>query len=280
MSCTSDRCSIMTRFAGAFLALSLLGSTVGCSDSPTEQADRSPTPCFTMSVYTLMEDCPFGRVIFFLDPMCSKDDRTYFRDLDVRWDFDDDGIWDTEWGPIFPNVSYDPNPIGMTIWRARCEVRDAADNTSVRRDSLDLRAILPEPPDIIAGRIVITTEASGGSYVDTVSANQAFGITIWDRCWLESDGPSVKTEFRIDGALVYAQWGTCMPGIQGWCFGHGRDGFVLPDGGVHQIEVVLDADNEIIETNEANNSAHRSLVVVPTKTRGAHGRSVASDLTR
>jgi len=55
-------------------------------------ANAPPVACFTVTPRTSDTDTAFA-----VDASCSSDDMTPFADLEVRWDWDSDGIYDTGW---------------------------------------------------------------------------------------------------------------------------------------------------------------------------------------
>jgi hypothetical protein len=213
-----------------------------------------------MGVVRLSGTCPLA-VRFIVNPDCSRDDHTPYEDLEIRWDFNADGTWDTVYGPLKNQWDAGPSSVSATIWRVRCEVRDHRGQTSERVDSLDLRPLLPRPPDIIAGKIEVTLEGSMCD-LDTVSVGEPFCLWIFKRCWMEPTEELYLTQWRLDGELFFEYWAHVSPPPLDACSGHGRCRLTIDQAGTYHIQVSLDATNAVLETDETNNVAGRSLVVV------------------
>ena len=72
----------------------LVATIAGCSeDEDTQQPQfEPPAACFTAT-----PDSGTVETIFLLDASCTSDEETPAAVLEVRWDWEDDGTWDTEW---------------------------------------------------------------------------------------------------------------------------------------------------------------------------------------
>jgi hypothetical protein len=239
----------------AILIIACLG---GCTNDEFCPRDCPPTACIRMGVIRYISDCPLT-VRFLVNPDCSGDDCTPYENLQIRWDFGADGAWDTDFGPMKSQWGAGPSSVAATMWRVRCEVRDLAGQTSQTTDSLDLRPLLPRPPDIIAGRIRVTRGESSRD-VDTVLVGESFWIWIHERCWIDPAGQGFLTEYRLDGQVIGQDQEHVTPPLDG-CWASGR-GFSIAEPGTHQIQVTLDATNVIVETDETNNIATKRIVVV------------------
>lgn len=243
------------------LGLVAAGLCAGCSDeSSTAGPDNPPSACFRIYMSRSEAVCPL-EVWFDVVPFCTEDDHTPYDDLQVRWDYGDDGVWDTGFAP--PTSRYDGRPASVhdPVWRVRCEVRDAAGNTAQARDSVVLHERLPPAPDIMAGRLRVTLE-HGCAALDTVYAGEAFEIGIYERCWMDASDEAYETDYLIDGEVEYAQWGAPSRPF-GCCSGHGKCCFTIDTPGAHEIRVVLDAGGAFAETDETNNTATKTLIVLP-----------------
>jgi hypothetical protein len=176
--------------------------------------------------------------------------------MDVRYDYDNNGVWDTDYVPLEVNADYSPMIVSNPIWTARCEVRDEAGNTAEAVASMDLSAsdLVPGYPDIVAGKITAP---------DTIGVDEPFLVLIAERCWVDSSSTSYKTEMYLDDALWVEQWGLSDPSV-GSCSSHGRVGLSISTLGPHEITVVLEAEDVLAEVDETNNAAQHTIVVVPS----------------
>ncbi len=242
------------------LAVVVLGILAGCSsEDGLCPRDLPPTACIRMGVVRFVSHCPLA-IRFHANPDCSEDDRTPYEDLQIRWDFDADGTWDTGFGPMKSRWDAGPSSLCDTIWHLRCEVRDLAGQTGETTDSLDLRPLLPRPPDIIAGEVTVRLLDSAGE-VDTVSVGQRFCILICERCWMDPTDDSFLIEYQLDGEVIGQVWSHVSPPMGG-CWGSGNCNFTIDQAGTHHMKVTLDAGNTIVETNETNNIGVKDLVVI------------------
>jgi hypothetical protein len=251
----SRACNLLSLVA--VLILACLG---GCTDDGGScPEDLPPTACVRMSVVEYSGPCPLT-VEFRINPSCSHDDRTPYEDLQIRWDFGADGTWDTDFGPLKARWDGGPSSVSAAIWRVRCELRDLAGQTSEAVDSLDLRPLLPRPPDIMAGRLVVELEGSWRE-VDTVSVGERFVVFTYQRCWMDPTEDLYLIEYRLDGEILDQAWAHVTPAVGG-CHSYGKGGLTIDQAGTYQIQTTLDAANTIPESNEMNNVASKSLVVV------------------
>jgi hypothetical protein len=241
----------------AVLSLSYLaGCATECQVCPE---DLPPTACLRMGVVRYSDYCPLT-VRFLVNPDCSYDDQTPYEDLEIRWDRGADGTWDTEFGPMEAHWHVGPWSVADTMWWVRCEVRDHAGQTSETVDSLDLRPLLPRPPDIIAGRLTVRLEGSAHD-VDTVSVGERFSVSAYERCWMDPTEDLFLIEFQLDGEILSQGWAHVTPAL-GSCQSTGQGGLTIDQAGTYQIKVVFDASNVFLESNEDNNVSAKSLVVV------------------
>ncbi|MCK4547362.1 MAG: SUMF1/EgtB/PvdO family nonheme iron enzyme [Candidatus Eisenbacteria sp.] len=68
----------------------VLTTTCGEDDKPTPPVNTAPTACFTVS-----PDSGTTETVFQFDASCSSDKKGPASDLEVRWDWESDGTWDT-----------------------------------------------------------------------------------------------------------------------------------------------------------------------------------------
>ena len=102
----------------------------GCSDS-TVPVDDDKHPHAEIEIYFkdyVTEGYPFTH--FDVNPLRCSDDITPRHRLDVRWDFQDDGHWDTEFEPLEYIDGVRLSPLPRDVWRVRCEVRDGISQVS------------------------------------------------------------------------------------------------------------------------------------------------------
>lgn len=252
---------------GCFIVVMSLICLAGCArDCPIDPTDGPPIPCVRMGVERYYGDCPLD-VAFCVNPDCSHDDCTPQKDLQIRWDFGADGTWDTGFGPLEIRWDAGPQSVSATVWRLRYELMDLAGHTGERVDTLDLRPLLPRPPDIIAGRVMVTLARPDGMpespwrEVDTLSVGQRFCVWISLTCWMDPTEDVFLIETRLDGQVLDSAWAHTTPPLHA-CHAYGKCGLTTAQAGTHDIQVILDADNTIPETNEMNNIATKSVIVV------------------
>ena len=243
------------------LSLGLIGMATGCGNDHMEQIlDPLPDACFDTNVEQIHADCAYWLTLRF-DASCSSPGTTEMDRLEVRWDVENDGVWDTPFSGIGEAYFYEPSMSALlaaeSLWTARCQVRDEDGNVAETTETFPIGP-MPQEPDIIAGRVSFQTEDHLD--VDMVRAGEVFGIGVDDLCWGELDGFTYKTEYFIDGDLVYEQWSGCDMSL---CGGHGKLGFTLYEPGEYSVTVTLDASDDLVETDELNNSSTEVLLVAP-----------------
>jgi hypothetical protein len=251
------------RDARAPIRLALLACLLLVSCNNTFQPVRDVTPPVAdlrLSLWNAEELCPFV-AIFSVNPVGSTDDRTDYNLLEVRWDFDDDGIWDSEFGPL-DMEAWDPGILPVGIWTARCEVRDLGGNTDQATASMTLPEWLPEPPDIASGEMLLS-QAGRGSAPDTLTAGLDFTVNAFRQDWVIPAAQHMITALYIDGVLVHETAALSVMPSRGMCPRYVRKvvgGIATP--GLHELQVVVDAHHEITETDEGNNTTTRQVVIV------------------
>jgi hypothetical protein len=239
-----------------------LGLVTSCDETPDLDRDTTPPEArLSLSVWNHVDNCPFS-AIFSMNPVGSSDDRTPRNELRVRWDWDNDGTWDTDY-QMLDIIAYDPDPLPVGTWTARCEVMDWSGNTDIQVESMPLPAWLPVPPDIVAGSIDLWSTGTRSARVDTLFAGEDFRISTGRRDWVSPAGQQVWTAFFVDGVQV-GELGSLvvLPDRTrcAWLFETVVGGIATP--GVHEIKVVEDAHGAIAETDEANNITTREVVVI------------------
>lgn len=231
----------------------------GCGHrSPSAPQSGAPVACFTMT--SQLEDgatCLY-QLNFILDASCSTDDLTPADSLEVRWDYENDGTWDTDFSRARVVTSFSPDP-AHTPWRARCQVRDRDENISQVTRSLALGPF-PTSPDLIAGDIYFRDPSN--AVVDTVRVLAEFSVIVTETCHGDFSTPLWEARILRNGALVDSMEFGCSGGLFG-CSGGGRGGFTIAVPGTYEFTALLDSDGAYAETNESNNTARGTLVVVP-----------------
>ena len=234
------------------LVVALLSS---CSrDKPAAPEVGVPTACFTMSKELETDAACLYQFVFTLDASCVTDDVTAPASLQVRWDFQNDGTWDTGFSTTKLVQNVTPNPVAT--WIARLEVRDADGKTAQTTRALPLGP-LPVSPDLEAGRVTFRQQTG---LVDTVRVNEDFTLTVNQTC--AGDFPSWEARISRNGVVLDSLMLGCSGGVFG-CTGGGRDGWAIATPGTYQFTAVIDSDNQHVETNEGNNVAQGTLVVIP-----------------
>ena len=228
----------------------------GCgNDKTVVPVVGAPIPCFTIGKELETDAACLYQYVFTLDASCSTDDMTAPQNLEVRWDFQNDGTWDTGFSTTKVHQSFFPDPTVPT-WIARAEVRDSDGKTAETTRSLPLGP-LPTAPDMVAGAITFR-QLTG--LVDTVRVNEDFTLIVNQTCY--GDFPSWEARISRNGVLLDSLMLGCTGGVFS-CGGGGRDGWAIGTPGTYQFSAVIDSDQEHAETNEGNNVALGTVVVVP-----------------
>lgn len=135
--------------AWALVPMLVLALAAGCGGdgggtSPEAPADTAPLACFVISPSQVLPGTEFG-----LDASCSRDANDPVDSLAVRWDWESDGAWDTEWTRE-KIVTHRLEVAGR--WRITLEVRDAQGQTGQISRLVSVTEEIPSIP--IAGFIV------------------------------------------------------------------------------------------------------------------------------
>ncbi len=112
------------------LAMALCALCLGCGDEDplTQVINGPPTACFTVSPASGTTETDF---IF--DGSCSHDPQDSTAALCVRWDWENDGVWDTEW---FETKAVTHRFAAAGVVSVRMEVRDSGDLTHAAVDTV------------------------------------------------------------------------------------------------------------------------------------------------
>ena len=248
--------SRLTLFALLLPAL-LLGA---CSeDAPVTPKASPPEVCFRMSIDTVINSRCRYEYTFQLNPLCTTDAETAVDDLELRWDFDNDGEWDTDFGPIAPTFQASPDP-SLDAWEVRAEVRDGDGETTIAIESFPLISF-PKGPDMIAGDICIRSNPSIDQCRSTVTSGEEFEIWAFSTCFGDFSETEQRFVVWLDGRIIGQATGSCsgdLYGCNGIRLGLGR----LWTPGEYQLVLDVDYDDAIEEFNEVNNTSLMTLTVV------------------
>lgn len=254
----------------AVLAVGL--GLAGCK-KPFEPPDNGTPPEVALNARYLdfiVEGYTF--TYFSCDPAGCRDDRTNRADLELRWDYEADGVWDTEFESLAYIRNFRPSPLPLpgTDWRIRCEARDGDGMTGTGSAVVPMPADTPRAPDLVARRAVVDTIYDGWTSTDTVRVGQDFHVLLSHIRWLqESDYfTTFVARLLIDGEpdlewdvhlVSNIRWG--IPGWEASQF-YGQS-VRIDEPGTHTLTVIVDTGGDIAETDETNNSFTRELEVVP-----------------
>ncbi len=135
---------------------------VACRKSTEPTPDRTPPNIEIMlGVYPVSNGfCPVAAT-YYINPQASSDNVSSDNELKARWDFDNDGVWDTEFEEVGSIDGYQPIPIPQPSWFVTCEMKDLAGNSSIKTESILVPSWMPTLPDVVAGEIFITQDHSG-----------------------------------------------------------------------------------------------------------------------
>ena len=197
------------------------------------------------------------------DAGCSSDDRTPASSLEARWDFQNDGTWDTPIRPAGAKARYVvPEILGGTSWEVRCQVFDEDSLSTIDVVRLPLPENLPKPPDILLGRL--TVEVDRPPYeVDTVHVGEAFGLSAGESCIADYRYGPYRIEYRQGDEVIYEQVSYCQPWDPVFCHSFGKVGFVINEEGTYTLTIVANPDSALFETDYTNNRVTGSVVVIP-----------------
>ncbi|MBM3153388.1 MAG: hypothetical protein FJZ96_14485 [Chloroflexi bacterium] len=239
--------------------------TASCSNSTSPQRDQAP-PVADVSLSVVPSPashvaCPVIGA-FRLNPMGSSDDITPQDELQIRWDFENDGVWDTDFEHLSVRLAQ-PRPLPVDQWTMRCEVKDQAGNARVLERTVELPDWLPVPDDVLAGAVRVYGYDDPFTAADTLRIGQPFEVGVWHREWMSTSGVPLTIDIYIDGALARSiTAGTSYPNPERCCsLGVAISGGIKT-AGLHEVRFVLDAAAGIAESNEDNNTAVTSIVVV------------------
>lgn len=132
--------------------------------------------------FTVVPTAGTTQTVFQVDASASTDRETARAALEVRWDWDDDGVWDTQWSTIKTASHSYQTPGTKTI---RLEVRDdgsddgggtggcGSSGSSPRRSSttvrtVEVQAAFPNRPPVIQSLTATPTDVAPGASVSVI----------------------------------------------------------------------------------------------------------------
>lgn len=233
----------------------ILGAGCGTEKKPTAAPkDAPPTACFELHVGpgTFSFPCRYDST-YTLDASCSSDEETPLADLEVRWDFDNDTLWETDFTTLKTYSMLRP-PEGE--WTVRCQVRDSSGQTAVVSRMLGMWTY-PHNPDVGLDAIVFDNGAH--EYVTTITLGAMVTVQLVEHAI--GDLEDYRTIISLDGQ----PWQDFREGFQSEGIGCGGPGFDWTPGaaGSYTFSATIDADDDYAETDETNNSASATLIVTP-----------------
>jgi len=261
----------------ALLAVAATLALAACSDTAEPSRDNTaPDVCVELSISTGLW-WQTARVMvtdFAADPLCTADDTTDRHELIARWDYEDDGVWDTDWQPLRYADCFVPDPLPTDMWRLRLAVRDNAGNT---RTIVEERAIpdwLPAGPELSMGNIETFEE----THPETGALMMYYARTIvWG--WNLPTWDAVACELWVDDALVLREDVPPLETVNRECrfddgecvrtFGAELVDYLTP--GRHEIRFVIDVDGHLVEMDEADNVKVMTVDIGVPAARSAAG---------
>jgi len=234
------------RFPAPYQPLLVLAIALGSCEDDDPVAPPPPPerqPCFEM--YVLNGDTCEPQLI--LDPACLAEDGP-LGSLSVRWDWDGDGEWDTNFLNPF-SVRYRPEGFITGFWKARCELKDRVGRITTAADSVDVTPLLPQVPDMKVRVFDFPAEPVVG--VD-------YSIPFYYRCWVAEGGSSVILRATDGESPPVDMTLQCNPELR-CLFTLWTITFDKP--GRHVVSLFMDPDNVYDEQDESNNVASAILMV-------------------
>jgi len=236
---------------------------LACSKTTEPEQDVTPPSVnVQLSVYPVNSFIPYS-FSFYATPRGSSDNHSSFDDLQIRWDFENDGEWDTEFQDMVSISDFVPSVLPVTTWFVKCELKDLAGNSTVHTEPYLLPEWLPTPPDILAGEIRLFNMNSRTTFGDTLQVGEEFYIALPRQDWLNEEGLHVTLRYYIDDQFLGENsTSTYYPNPNGGQLppGFAYEGFQTL--GVHEIRVELELSGDPIESNVENNSASRVVFIV------------------
>jgi hypothetical protein len=248
---------------GLVFLISISFWVLACSKTTNPELDETPPNIvLDLSVYTINANTPHS-ISFFIMPRGSSDNFSSYKELQVRWDFENDGEWDTEFQDLVSIADFVPKTLPSDTWVVKCEMKDMAGNVSTHTESYQLPGWVATPPDVIAGEIRLLKRNSGSALGDTLNVGEDFYISLPRQDWLNEDDVVVTQRYFVDNQLVGENFSEAVfPDPIGLRFPINLEHEGIHTTGVHEIRVELEMSGDQTESNVENNSASRIVYVV------------------
>lgn len=247
-------------FACAMILLTWLSS---CSDTSSPEADKTPpTIDLELLVWRVGPHDGSLAIVFYLNPEGSRDDVSPAGNLQARYDYDDDGTWDTEFQTAASFICPHPGALPVGTWTVACEMKDAAGNTAFQRSSLELPDWFPAAPDLMIGPVELSIWG-GHEPGDPLQVGEGFTLAVRYQDWLDEDDAFITQRYYIDDELVGQQGRSphfCASHLYCTTLFSLEEGIAQP--GVHEIRVEATLEGGLVDTNPENNSAVLTVTVV------------------
>ncbi len=232
---------------------------VGCSD--TTGPEPSLIAHLSLSVEEVESFLPL-EMRFVLDPMKTISRLGSPDSLEVRWDLDGDGTWESDFVRLRVNEPRSLPVLPYRTWSARCEVRDKYGNYSIAGETIALPSCLPVGPDLVVGELIVTDEFWSIDHLDTLCVNTPIYVQLPSRAWDNRLLTLCQVNCYIDG-VRRSTWDRWIPGPF-----YRRDvidpqgPFFIAEPGTHQLEIEIVAPDYVEEVDLSNNRKTKSVVFV------------------
>jgi hypothetical protein len=252
----------MRTYFSLIAILMITATLIGCDeDDPVQVSNTAPVACFSMSEVLSADARTVYDLNFIVDPSCSADEETAGQYLEARWDFENDGTWDTEFGPLEIDYAPKPDPTA-TEWTARLDIRDPEGLVATATQTIPIGPY-PLEPDIIAGTLCIERFSSPDSCYTTVQAGEDFNIVVYANFLGDFRDPAYREVITLDGEIFSDK---LRQAYSNDLFAGVGDGFgpnSIAEPGEYEMVLYLDYDNVYPETDESNNTFTLTLTVTP-----------------
>ena len=252
--------SAMLAIAGA-LCMCATSSCDGPAGPGDDTRDQPAPIVLSVSQQTTPSCDPLP--LFRIDPGAIAHGIAPYGAVKIRWDFTNDGIWDT--GFELPAIldSLQLRPLPNREWSPRCEILDTEGKSYFRGAHMTLPDWVPAAQDIIVGEMRLI-HGSFASSSDSIRTVEHFTVCTQVRCWLlPRTMPSVAMTCYVDGIqaneVPIMAFDPYLQPCVSWC-SYPVSGVFRP--GRHTITVVFDVRNRIAEVNEDNNTVSREITAV------------------
>jgi|GEM_PF-6085607 len=228
--------------------------SISCNKNKDITDTEAPAGCFDL-IIDKDDSHNCTRYCFTLDGSCTTDNFDDIDQIEVRWDFDNDGQFDTGYNTSKVIDFYPPSD-NLNNIMVSMESRDRSGNSSTVTKLLEFTG-LPKAPDLIAGKITISIS---GNEVDTVRINQVFSLFYCTYCIGNFLEPWFTTYVFLNGEYIFGSNVGCSEGYTGY-LGSGRR-YQIDIPGEYEFSIYLDVHNVYEETDESNNQSKKTLIVV------------------